>query len=160
MVQIIFYRSKLFTEVVLVIKNTHIGLYFSVYITLRSPSNRNPGSELQVYYAPHHTYSDFFEELHRRGDTFYVVSFRKVSFPVSVPSHGHWITAHTIVHSSSLLKWGGFFCQGQDFLIPVRLLKSDKTSPIWASFPRRSPLNSTVISLLLSLSPTFESNKK
>lgn len=32
MVQIIFYRSKLFTEVVLVIKNTRIGLYYCVIL--------------------------------------------------------------------------------------------------------------------------------
>ncbi|KAG9351109.1 hypothetical protein JZ751_024999 [Albula glossodonta] len=40
-------------------------------------SEKSPGSELQVYYAPHRSHYDFFEEIHRRGDTFYVVSFRR-----------------------------------------------------------------------------------
>lgn len=60
-----------------------LGVLSWIYLfllTLLSMLNRNLGSELQVYYAPHHTYSDFFGELNRRGDTFYIVSFRKVSF--------------------------------------------------------------------------------
>ncbi|XP_069497388.1 cyclic AMP-dependent transcription factor ATF-6 alpha [Ambystoma mexicanum] len=40
-------------------------------------SVKNPGNELQVYYASPRSYQDFLEALRRRGDTFYVVSFRR-----------------------------------------------------------------------------------
>ncbi|XP_044884728.1 cyclic AMP-dependent transcription factor ATF-6 alpha isoform X4 [Mauremys mutica] len=39
--------------------------------------SRNSGNELQVYYASLRNHQDFFEAIHRRGDTFYVVSFRR-----------------------------------------------------------------------------------
>ncbi|XP_038651029.1 cyclic AMP-dependent transcription factor ATF-6 alpha [Scyliorhinus canicula] len=48
---------------------------------------KNPGSELQVYYAPDKRYPDFFEAIRRRGDTFYLISFRKDHLLLPAISH-------------------------------------------------------------------------
>ncbi|KAM3915356.1 cyclic AMP-dependent transcription factor ATF-6 alpha [Leptodactylus fuscus] len=40
-------------------------------------SLKNPVNELQVYYSSPRSYQDFLEAIRRRGDTFYIVSFRR-----------------------------------------------------------------------------------
>ncbi|XP_078263539.1 cyclic AMP-dependent transcription factor ATF-6 alpha [Rhinoraja longicauda] len=49
--------------------------------------DRNSGSELQVYYAPDKRYPNFFEAIRRRGDTFYLISFRRDHFLLPAISH-------------------------------------------------------------------------
>ncbi|XP_069087165.1 cyclic AMP-dependent transcription factor ATF-6 alpha isoform X1 [Pleurodeles waltl] len=49
----------------------------SQLLTMQYSNVKNPGSELQIYYASPRSYQDFLEALQRRGDTFYVVSFRR-----------------------------------------------------------------------------------
>ncbi|XP_043408908.1 cyclic AMP-dependent transcription factor ATF-6 alpha isoform X10 [Chelonia mydas] len=51
------------------------------------PSIRNSGNELQVYYASPRNYQDFFEAIHRRRDTFYVVSFRRDHLLLPATTH-------------------------------------------------------------------------
>ncbi|XP_006887498.1 PREDICTED: cyclic AMP-dependent transcription factor ATF-6 alpha-like [Elephantulus edwardii] len=50
-------------------------------------SIRNSGSELQVYYASPRSYQNFFEAIRRRGDTFYVVSFRRDHLLLPATTH-------------------------------------------------------------------------
>ncbi|XP_041063811.1 cyclic AMP-dependent transcription factor ATF-6 alpha isoform X2 [Carcharodon carcharias] len=71
--------SKMLHKIRTVLKPADEKTDVAQYITRKYTAidEKNPGSELQVYYAPDKRYPDFFEAIRRRGDTFYLISFRR-----------------------------------------------------------------------------------
>ncbi|XP_063796344.1 cyclic AMP-dependent transcription factor ATF-6 alpha isoform X2 [Pseudophryne corroboree] len=49
----------------------------SQLVTMQYTSVKNSVNELQIYYSSPRSYQEFLEAIRRRGDTFYVVSFRR-----------------------------------------------------------------------------------
>nr|XP_061790477.1 cyclic AMP-dependent transcription factor ATF-6 alpha-like [Nerophis lumbriciformis] len=73
-----------------ILKTEHKDAESSQIVTVpyeKTAKEKTPGSELQVYYKPPHSYSDFFAEMNRRGDTFYIVSFRRDHLLLPATNH-------------------------------------------------------------------------
>ncbi|XP_023660274.2 cyclic AMP-dependent transcription factor ATF-6 alpha [Paramormyrops kingsleyae] len=58
-------------------------------LSIRSPdlSEKNSSKDLQVYYGPNESYSDLFEEIQRRDEAFYIISFHREHFLLPATHH-------------------------------------------------------------------------
>ncbi|XP_043555933.1 cyclic AMP-dependent transcription factor ATF-6 alpha [Chiloscyllium plagiosum] len=81
--------SKMFHKIRTVSKSTDKKTDIAQYVTgmYTNIDKKDSGSELQVYYAPDERYPNFFEAIRRRGDTFYLISFRRDHLLLPAISH-------------------------------------------------------------------------